>query len=308
MGQPESGNLPPHPVSSSEHFGNSHHPDSHADMYDGSSSFSSGERTTTIQLVVSFDDLKVVSQRKACYLTEDDDALYLRVDMPGLGKEHTNIYPEDNYTLIVKGVGEVDNFEPKFKDKETCVITYVAKVTSLEMYKYNLDGIQLGMKNGVLKAIVPKIKDIMYGGNSRTTMQLTYSGGPNNESEPNGQRKPWYLTEDDDGLYLRFDMPGVNDREGPFFSYKYSTMRVGVVQLLDDSEPKLKDEETFPMIYTADITLLDIQQYNFHWIHSGFKNGVLKLIVPKKNGLYDLKVSSWETIFNNLGLSMYLNP
>lgn len=71
MGQPESGNLPPHPVC----------------------------------YKTSFSDLKVVSQRKACYLTEDDDALYLRVDMPGLGKEHTNIYPEDNYTLIVKGVG-----------------------------------------------------------------------------------------------------------------------------------------------------------------------------------------------------------
>lgn len=39
---------------------------------------------------------------------EDKDALYLRIDMPGLGKEDVKVSAEQN-TLIIKGEGEKES-------------------------------------------------------------------------------------------------------------------------------------------------------------------------------------------------------
>lgn len=89
--------------------------------------------------------------RKPWDATEDKDALYVRVDMPGLGKEDLNIYAEDN-ALVIKGESlpdaEFDGSGRKYSRR----IELPAKV-------YKLDQIKAQMKNGVLKVIVPKFTE-----------------------------------------------------------------------------------------------------------------------------------------------------
>lgn len=89
--------------------------------------------------------------RKPWEATEDRDTLYLRVDMPGLGKEDVNVYAEDN-ALVIKGESlsdaEFDGSGRKYSRR----IEIPAKL-------YKLDQIKAQMKNGVLIVIVPKFTE-----------------------------------------------------------------------------------------------------------------------------------------------------
>ncbi|KAJ4756743.1 Heat shock 22 kDa family protein [Rhynchospora pubera] len=81
---------------------------------------------------------------------ENNDALYLRVDMPGLGKENVKVWAEQN-TLVIKGEGEKETGEDDTGRK------YGGRI-DLPTEHYKMDQIKAEMKNGVLKVVVPKVK------------------------------------------------------------------------------------------------------------------------------------------------------
>ncbi|KAK2653541.1 hypothetical protein Ddye_013397 [Dipteronia dyeriana] len=85
--------------------------------------------------------------RRGWDVKETDDALNLRVDMPGLGKEDVKISVEQN-NLIIKGEG----------DDEESVNRYSSRIKLPEMM-FKTDEIKAEMKNGVLKVVVPKVKE-----------------------------------------------------------------------------------------------------------------------------------------------------
>lgn len=82
---------------------------------------------------------------------EDDDALYLRMDMPGLGKEHVKVSLEQN-TLVIKGEGEAEAGDSE------AIPRYSSRI-DLPSDVYRLDQVKAEMKNGVLKVLVPKVKE-----------------------------------------------------------------------------------------------------------------------------------------------------
>ncbi|PIN07584.1 Molecular chaperone (small heat-shock protein Hsp26/Hsp42) [Handroanthus impetiginosus] len=81
---------------------------------------------------------------------EGEDALYLRVDMPGLDKNQVKVSLEQN-TLVIKGEGD------KESDDEVYQRRFSSRI-DLPSDTYKLDGIKAEMKNGVLKVVVPKVK------------------------------------------------------------------------------------------------------------------------------------------------------
>ncbi|CAF2122032.1 BnaA03g13170D [Brassica napus] len=79
---------------------------------------------------------------------EKDDGLHLRIDMPGLSREDVKLSLEQN-TLVIKGEGgEEEEDGRKFSSR----IGLPEKV-------YKTDEIKAEMKNGVLKVVVPKLKE-----------------------------------------------------------------------------------------------------------------------------------------------------
>ncbi|PKA50776.1 Small heat shock protein, chloroplastic [Apostasia shenzhenica] len=89
--------------------------------------------------------------RRGWEAREDGDALYLRIDMPGLGKESVKVTAEHG-TLVIKGEGELEEGEEENRRR------YVTRI-DLAPEMYRLDQIRAEMKNGVLKVVVPKVKE-----------------------------------------------------------------------------------------------------------------------------------------------------
>ncbi|RWR89937.1 small heat shock protein, chloroplastic-like protein isoform X2 [Cinnamomum micranthum f. kanehirae] len=89
--------------------------------------------------------------RRAWDVKEEDDALYLRIDLPGLGKEDVKVSVEGN-TLIIKGEGE------KESESDECGRKYSSRI-DLPPKLYKLDQNKAEMKNGVLRIVVPKMKE-----------------------------------------------------------------------------------------------------------------------------------------------------
>lgn len=89
--------------------------------------------------------------RRGWEAKEDGDALHLRIDMPGLGKEHVNVWAEQN-TLVIKGEGEEKT------EEEESGRRYSSRI-DLPPGAYKVDQIRAEMKNGVLKVVVPKVKE-----------------------------------------------------------------------------------------------------------------------------------------------------
>lgn len=90
--------------------------------------------------------------RRGWYVREDEDALHLRVDMPGLGKEHVRVWSEQN-TLVIQGDGEKE----KVGEEETAGRRYSSRIV-LPPESFKMDQIRAEMKNGVLVVVVPKLK------------------------------------------------------------------------------------------------------------------------------------------------------
>ncbi|XP_062220312.1 24.1 kDa heat shock protein, mitochondrial-like isoform X2 [Phragmites australis] len=91
--------------------------------------------------------------RRGWNAKEDEEALHLRVDMPGLGKEHVKVWAEQN-SLVIKGEGEKEAGE----DEATPPPRYSGRI-ELAPEVYMMDKIKAEMKNGVLKVVVPKVKE-----------------------------------------------------------------------------------------------------------------------------------------------------
>ncbi|XP_042446063.1 small heat shock protein, chloroplastic-like [Zingiber officinale] len=93
---------------------------------------------------------------------EDDKALYLKVEMPGLGKDDVQLMVENN-TLVIKGEaaeegeegGEVEQGGDEGRERGRR--RYSSRI-ELPENEYELGGVKAEMKNGVLRVVVPKVK------------------------------------------------------------------------------------------------------------------------------------------------------
>ncbi|KAH7854145.1 hypothetical protein Vadar_010657 [Vaccinium darrowii] len=83
---------------------------------------------------------------------ETEDSLFIHMDMPGLEKEDVKVVVEQNIDLIVKGETKGEYRTEEGGRKYTNAI-YLSK----KLYK--TDQIKAEMKNGVLKVVVPKLKE-----------------------------------------------------------------------------------------------------------------------------------------------------
>ncbi|KAM0868535.1 hypothetical protein ACQ4PT_041248 [Festuca glaucescens] len=86
---------------------------------------------------------------------EDDDAVYLKVPMPGLGKEHVKVSAEQN-SLVIKGKGEK---EPWDGEKDDAAVPKYSGRIEMPANAFKMDKIKAEMKNGVLRVTVPKLKE-----------------------------------------------------------------------------------------------------------------------------------------------------
>ncbi|XP_068637008.1 heat shock 22 kDa protein, mitochondrial-like [Aristolochia californica] len=82
---------------------------------------------------------------------EDENAVRLRIDMPGLGNEQVKVWVEQN-TLVIRGEGEKEADE-----EDDGEMTYTSKI-DLPPKVCELDQMKAEMKKGVLRVIVPKVK------------------------------------------------------------------------------------------------------------------------------------------------------
>ncbi|KAF7095119.1 hypothetical protein CFC21_097352 [Triticum aestivum] len=85
---------------------------------------------------------------------EDDDAVYLKVPMPGLTKEHVKVRADKNI-LVVEGEGEK---QPWDGDDDSAVPRYNRRI-EMPADAYKLDKIKAEMKNGVLWVTLLKVKE-----------------------------------------------------------------------------------------------------------------------------------------------------
>ncbi|KAB2018106.1 hypothetical protein ERO13_D08G189200v2 [Gossypium hirsutum] len=97
-----------------------------------------------------------LSSRKGWDMREDNNALYIRIEMPGLSKEDVKISVEQN-TLIIRGEGGKD-WEGEEEEEEGGGRRYSSRL-DLPPTMYKVDEIKAEMKNGVLKVVVPKVKE-----------------------------------------------------------------------------------------------------------------------------------------------------
>ncbi|KAJ9164054.1 hypothetical protein P3X46_023671 [Hevea brasiliensis] len=89
--------------------------------------------------------------RRGWDVRETDDALNFRIDMPGLDREDVKVSLEQN-TLVIKGEGANES------DEEDSGRRYTSRIDLPEKI-YRTDQIKAEMKNGVLKVVVPKVKE-----------------------------------------------------------------------------------------------------------------------------------------------------
>ncbi|CAM0913740.1 unnamed protein product [Alopecurus aequalis] len=86
---------------------------------------------------------------------EDDEAVYLKVAMPGLGKEHVKVWAEQN-SVVIKGEGEK---EPWDVDEDDATVPRYSRRIALPADAFKMDKIKAEMKDGVLRVTVPKVKE-----------------------------------------------------------------------------------------------------------------------------------------------------
>ena len=89
--------------------------------------------------------------RRGWDVKEDDNCLYLRMDMPGLSKDDVKVSVEQN-TLIIKGEAEKESEDEEDRRRFSSRLDLPANL-------YELNSIKAEMKNGVLKVAVPKVKE-----------------------------------------------------------------------------------------------------------------------------------------------------
>lgn len=80
-----------------------------------------------------------------------DDGLFVRVDMPGIDKSEVKINVEED-SLVIKGEGL------KQSEHESSGRTYVGSIDLCPKF-FKLDETKAQMRNGILRLIIPKMKD-----------------------------------------------------------------------------------------------------------------------------------------------------
>ncbi|CAI9092042.1 OLC1v1027185C1 [Oldenlandia corymbosa var. corymbosa] len=82
---------------------------------------------------------------------ETPDGLQLRWDMPGMGKEDVKVHVEEN-TLVIKGEARKDSEDDEIERSFSTRIDLPDKL-------FKTNAIKAEMKNGVLKVLLPKVKE-----------------------------------------------------------------------------------------------------------------------------------------------------
>lgn len=113
-----------------------------------------------LNLMDQFLDNPFVSpvSRRGWLAKEDDNNLILKMDMPGLSKEDVRVSVQQN-TQIIKGEGPQNESESGGGDDDQENARSYSTRIDLSSNLYKFDDIKAGMKNGVLKIVVPKVKE-----------------------------------------------------------------------------------------------------------------------------------------------------
>ncbi|XP_024044096.1 heat shock 22 kDa protein, mitochondrial [Citrus clementina] len=113
-----------------------------------------------LNLMDQFLDNPFVSpvSRRGWLAKEDDNNLILKMDMPGLSKEDVRVSVQQN-TQIIKGEGPQNESESGGGDDDQENGRRYSTRIDLPSNLYKFDDIKAGMKNGVLKIVVPKVKE-----------------------------------------------------------------------------------------------------------------------------------------------------
>lgn len=89
--------------------------------------------------------------RRGWNARETEDGLHLRFDMPGLSKEDVKVSVEQS-TLVIKGEAK------KEAGSDDSGLQYSRRI-ELPEKPYKMDQIRAEMKNGMLKIMVPKVRE-----------------------------------------------------------------------------------------------------------------------------------------------------
>lgn len=89
--------------------------------------------------------------RRGFNVKEDDNSLYMRIEMPGLDKEDVKVVVEGT-TLVIIGEGKKESEDDEVAPR------YSSRI-DLPPNLYKIDQIKAEMRNGVLKIVVPKVKE-----------------------------------------------------------------------------------------------------------------------------------------------------
>ncbi|TVU12038.1 hypothetical protein EJB05_45659 [Eragrostis curvula] len=84
---------------------------------------------------------------------KDEDAVQLKVPMPGLRKEHVKVWADRN-ALVIKGEVSADGDDD---DDDEYELRYSRRI-ELPADTFKMDQVRAEMKNGLLKITVPKVK------------------------------------------------------------------------------------------------------------------------------------------------------
>uniref|UniRef100_A0A1J3EIW8 23.6 kDa heat shock protein, mitochondrial n=1 Tax=Noccaea caerulescens TaxID=107243 RepID=A0A1J3EIW8_NOCCA len=94
--------------------------------------------------------------RRGWDIKEKEDALYLRIDMPGLSREDVKLALEQD-TLVIRGEGKDEDVDGG-EEGESGNRRFTSRIGLPEKI-YKIDEIKAEMKNGVLKVVIPKMKE-----------------------------------------------------------------------------------------------------------------------------------------------------
>ncbi|WCJ25936.1 Small heat shock protein chloroplastic [Euphorbia peplus] len=88
------------------------------------------------------------SGRRGWDVKEDEKAVYIKMDMPGVSKEDVKVSVEKN-TLIIRGEEASESEEGESRRRFSSRL-------DLATDEYKIEEIKAEMKNGVLRVVVPK--------------------------------------------------------------------------------------------------------------------------------------------------------